>query len=134
MNDRHSEGHCRILPPLYRKCADSIETKGPAERSMCVARVAMSDTAMRGAFGDAHLGHGQLPANGAYLAAALTEPVGMSTAKRRKMAKIAGITFFPRNGSHSTVRWLQELLATSEKHKMSVDFHGTYVIFVVSTA
>ena len=40
---------------------------------------------------DAHPGRGQLPVSGAYLSAELTQPVGISTGKRRSVAQIAAI-------------------------------------------
>jgi alpha-glucosidase len=36
------------------------------------------------------------------------------------------IDFFPKNGSQATQRWQEELLASAAKHKLVVDFHGTY--------
>ena len=36
------------------------------------------------------------------------------------------IDFFSRNGSQATQRWQEELLACAAKHKLVVDFHGTY--------
>lgn len=36
------------------------------------------------------------------------------------------IDFFSRNGSQATRRWEEELLACAARHKLVVDFHGTY--------
>jgi alpha-glucosidase len=36
------------------------------------------------------------------------------------------IDFFSSNGSQATQRWQEELLACAAKHKLVVDFHGTY--------
>jgi alpha-glucosidase len=36
------------------------------------------------------------------------------------------IDFFSNNGSQATQRWQEELLACAAKHKLVVDFHGTY--------
>jgi alpha-glucosidase len=36
------------------------------------------------------------------------------------------IDFFNKNGSQATQKWQEELLACAAKHKLVVDFHGTY--------
>ena len=36
------------------------------------------------------------------------------------------IDFFNKNGTPETLRWQEELLAQAAKHKLTVDFHGTY--------
>ena len=36
------------------------------------------------------------------------------------------IDFFPKNGSQSTQRWAEELLASAARHRLVVDFHGAY--------
>ena len=36
------------------------------------------------------------------------------------------IDFFNRNGSQATQRWQEEILACAAKHKLVVDFHGSY--------
>jgi putative isomerase len=69
------------LPGTALKQADSIETHGGA------GTIAVYCACARGVLET----QGEIPAGGAYFAAALTEPVGVSTGKRRSLAEIAAI-------------------------------------------
>ena len=78
-------------PGTALKRSDSIETEGSGGRIDVYCASGKQTSCSEGAVSDAHPGHGQLPVSGAYLAAALTEPVGLSTGKRRTVAEIAAI-------------------------------------------
>jgi putative isomerase len=69
------------LPGTALKQADSIKTHGGAGMIAvyCASAQGVLET------------QGEIPAGGAYFAAALTEPVGVSTGKRRSLAEIAAI-------------------------------------------
>lgn len=78
-------------PGTALKHADSIETQGSGGRVAVYCASGKLTSCSAGEASDAHPGHGQLPVSGAYLAGALTEPVGVSTGKRRSVAEIAAI-------------------------------------------
>ena len=78
-------------PGTALKRSDSIETHGSGGRIDVYCASGKETSCNAGEVGDAHPGHGQLPVSGAYLAAALTRPVGVSTGKRRSVAEIAAI-------------------------------------------
>jgi hypothetical protein len=78
-------------PGTALKRADSIETQGSGGKIAVYCASGKQIGCNAGEVSDAHPGHGQLPVSGAYLAAALTEPVGVSTGKRRSVAEIAVI-------------------------------------------
>lgn len=78
-------------PGTALKRADFIETHG-SDGTINVYCASGKETSCKaGDVSDAHPGHGQLPVSGAYLAAALTEPVGVSTGIRRSVAEITTI-------------------------------------------
>jgi len=79
------------LPGTALKCADSIETHGSSGVISVYCASGQRTSCSAGEVSDSHPGHGQLPVSGAYLAAALMEPVGVSTGKRRSVAEIAAI-------------------------------------------
>jgi putative isomerase len=68
-------------PGTALKRADSVETHGDSGdiSVYCACAKGVLET------------QGEIPVGGAYLAAALTEPVGVSTGKRRSMAEIAAV-------------------------------------------
>ncbi|MGD0630579.1 MAG: trehalase family glycosidase [Terracidiphilus sp.] len=78
-------------PGTALKRADSIETQGSTGKIAVYCASGKQSGCNAGEASDAHPGHGQLPISGAYLAAALTEAVGVSTGKRRSVAEIAAI-------------------------------------------
>jgi hypothetical protein len=78
-------------PGTALKRADFIETQGSGARIDVYCASGKETNCSAGAVSDVHPGHGQLPVSGAYLAAALTEPVGLSTGKRRNVAEIKAI-------------------------------------------
>jgi len=78
-------------PGTALKRPDSIETHGSGGEIDVYCASGKETSCNPGEVGDAHPGHGQLPVSGAYLAASLTEPVGVSTGKRRSVAEIAAI-------------------------------------------
>jgi hypothetical protein len=78
-------------PGTALKRADFIETQGSGGGIDVYCASGKETSCSTGAISDAHPGHGQLPVSGAYLAAALTEPVGLSTGKRRSVAEIEAI-------------------------------------------
>jgi putative isomerase len=69
------------LPGMALKHEDSIETQGGAGAitMYCACAKGVLET------------QGEIPVGGAYFAAALTEPVGVSTGKRRSVAEIAAV-------------------------------------------
>jgi putative isomerase len=69
------------LPGTALKQADSIETHGAA------GAIAVYCACANGVLE----AQGEIPVGGAYFAAALTEPVGVSTGKRRSLAEIAAV-------------------------------------------
>ncbi|MGA7857209.1 MAG: trehalase family glycosidase [Terracidiphilus sp.] len=78
-------------PGTALKRADFIETHGNGGRIDVYCASGDTTSCNAGEVSDAHPGHGQLPVSGAYLAAALTEPVGLSTGKRRSVAEIRAV-------------------------------------------
>ena len=78
-------------PGTALKRADFIETHGRSGNINVYCASGQETTCNPGAVSDAHPGHGQLPVSGAYLAATLNEPVGLSTGKRRGLAEINAI-------------------------------------------
>jgi hypothetical protein len=78
-------------PGTALKGANSIETQGSTGKIAVYCASGKQIGCNPGEVSDAHPGHGQLPVSGAYLAAALTEPVGVSTGKRRSVTEIAAI-------------------------------------------
>jgi glycogen debranching enzyme len=78
-------------PGTAMKRTDSIETQGSSGKVAVYCTSGTRTSCSEGEATDTHPGHGQLPLSGAYLAAALTEPVGLSTGKRRMVAEIASV-------------------------------------------
>jgi putative isomerase len=78
-------------PGTALKRARFIETHGSGGEVAVYCASGKETSCDAGAVSDAHPGRGQLPVSGAYLAAALTEPVGLSTGKRRSVAEISAI-------------------------------------------
>jgi hypothetical protein len=78
-------------PGTALRRGDFIETQGSVGMIAVYCASGKETSCKAGEVSDAHPGHGQLPASGAYLAAALTEPAGVSTGKRRTVSEIAGI-------------------------------------------
>jgi putative isomerase len=78
-------------PGTALKRADSIETHGSGGKIDVYCASEKETSCNAGEVSTARPGHGQLPVSGAYLAAALTESVGVSTGKRRSVAEIAAI-------------------------------------------
>lgn len=78
-------------PGTALKRADSIETHGSSGVISVYCASGQRTSCSAGEVSDSHPSHGQLPVSGAYLAAALMEPVGVSTGKRRSVAEIAAI-------------------------------------------
>lgn len=78
-------------PGTALKRSDSIATAGSAGPIDIYCAFADQTNCSAGPVSDAHPGHGQLPVSGAYLAAALTGPVGLSTGRRRSVAEIEAI-------------------------------------------
>jgi putative isomerase len=78
-------------PGTALKRTDFIETLGSGGRTSVYCASGNATSCNSGEVSDTYPGHGQLPVSGAYLAAALTEPVGVSTGKRRSVAEIAAI-------------------------------------------
>ncbi len=78
-------------PGTALKRAGFIETRGSGGEVAVYCASGKETSCDAGAVSDAHPGRGQLPVSGAYLAAAVTEPVGLSTGKRRSVAQISVI-------------------------------------------
>jgi len=78
-------------PGTALKRADFIQTQGSTGKIAVYCASGEQTSCNAGEASDPHPGHGQLPVSGAYLAAPLTEPVGVSTGKRRSVAEIAAI-------------------------------------------
>ncbi len=78
-------------PGTALKQVNSIETRGSQGRIDVYCASGKDLSCSEGAASDAHPGHGQLPVSGAYLAAALTQAVGVSTGKPRSVAEIEAI-------------------------------------------
>jgi hypothetical protein len=78
-------------PGTALKLPRSIETHGSGGKIDVYCASSDSASCSAGTVSDAHPGHGQVPVGGAFLAAALTEAVGLSTGKWRSVSKIEAI-------------------------------------------
>lgn len=78
-------------PGTALRRSDSIATQGAAGPIDVYCASGHQTRCGAGPVSDAHPGHGQLPVSGAVLAAALTEPVGLSTGRPRTIAEIEAI-------------------------------------------
>jgi putative isomerase len=78
-------------PGTALKHTDFIETHGSQGTIDIYCASGKKISCSAGGVSDAHPGHGQLPVSGAYLAAALTQPVGVSTGKPRSVAEIKAV-------------------------------------------
>jgi len=78
-------------PGTALKRPDYIETHGSDGIVAVYCASGQNASCNAGVVSDDHPGHGQLPVSGAYLAAGLTEPVGVSTGKMRSVPEIAAI-------------------------------------------
>lgn len=78
-------------PGTALKRADFIETRGSTGQVNVYCASASATTCSLPTTSNAHPGHGELPVSGAYLAAELTGPVGVSTGERRTVTEIQAI-------------------------------------------
>jgi hypothetical protein len=113
-------------PGTALKRADFIETDGIGGGINVYCASGNQTSCTAGEVSDAHPGHGQLPVSGAYLAAALMQPVGLSTGKRRSVTRITAIVERQRSAYGKSVNVAETKSATEDAVETTLGWDTIY--------
>lgn len=108
-------------PGTALKLADRIETRGSAGAIAIYCACGAEARASA-----AKPGRGQIPASGAFFAAELTQPVGVSTGKRRSVAEIEAIVERGRSGYRRSIGMQSATAATADAIETTLGWDTIY--------